>query len=319
MLWKKLCIGGLLALFPGFVAAQSFDVPSETTLTTNPTHPTPGRDVTATLTDYSGAIFGATISWTVNGDVVTDATNKRDMTFTAGEVGVADTVVATITSATGDTQTLSTTVTPAYLDIVVEPQTRVPTWYAGRSLPSIGSTVNLTALANTGTLVDYQTHVYTWRINGEVLDAGPVRGQYKVSVPTPRGSDFIVDVTVATAEGQVVARRAINIPSVEPTISFYEQHSLYGSKLFPAGRMLPLIGNNIILQAEPFNLDSQTYNNPDIAAWQIDSRDIDNGSNNPYTITIGRSANTGQSRLSFHVRSLQQVLQGDESQVVITY
>jgi hypothetical protein len=105
----------------------------------------------------------------------------------------------------------------------------------------------------------------------------------------------------------------------EPELLFYEQHSLYGLQQTPLRPEQTVIGNTMTVRAEPFNLDIRVYNNPDVSEWQINSQTTSNNTQNPYLITLRQPAGQRRVSLGFHVRSLQQVLQGDEEQLILRF
>lgn len=311
----------VIVLFPLLAVAQGITSQLTPTnhLVLNPPQPEPGELVTVSLDDYAGGFFGAQVTWRFNGEVIPDATNERSITVVAGGPGRTATVEAVLALPQGGTETLSESFTPAYLDVIIEPQTRVPDWYLGRSMPSIGSQVNVTALVNDGTFRDPASLVYTWQVNNRVLDAGPVRGRNKMSFTTPRGDNFLLSVTVSDISGQTVASKIMRVNSVLPSLTYYEQHPLYGSTERPVSASTPIIGNTITLQAEPYNLDIRVYNNPDVAVWEIDSLETTNGTRNPYEITLQQGTVSGQTKVEFHVRSLQEVLQGSRDTTYVTF
>ena len=73
------------------------------------------------------------------------------------------------------------------------------------------------------------------------------------------------------------------------------------------------------LKAEPFNLDSRVYNNPDVSEWELNGQTTSNGGGNPYEVTIQRTGETGSANLNFHVRDTPQILQGAESNIRINF
>ena len=313
------CIFLILLALPVWVSAQFNTFAPQNALVVTPPYPEPGQVVSVDLDDYAGGLFGATIEWSYNGDIIPTLENQRSIEFVAGDVGTTDVIEAALTTAAGVTETLSATVNPIYLDIILEPQTRVPDWYQGRSLPSIGSVVNATALVYDGNLLNPADLVYTWRVNQQVLEAGPVRGRNVMAFNTPRGNTFLLSVTVARATGETIARETIVVNSVNPELAFYEQHPLYGPSAFPIDPNRAFIGNTLAVVAEPFHLDTRVYNNPDVAVWEINGLETDNGSRNPYEITLQRGATSGQTTVTFHVRSLREILQGVEDDLRLSF
>lgn len=283
-----------------------------------PEFPRPGEAVTATLTDYRGSSFGANVTWVLNGNVIPEAENQRQTIITAGEAGVPQTIEAILTKGSGQGERLRTVIKPIYLDIVIEPQTRTPDFFLGRSLPSIGSIVNATALIS-GDSSQVSNLVFTWRIGQQVIEGGPVRGRNQVSYTTPMGSSETLSVQVAKTDGTVIARRSVSIPSVEPFLQFYELSPLFGISSKVISGTVPLIGNSTIVKAEPYHLDSRVYNNPSIVQWKLGGVTTSNQSRNPYEITLQRMSTGGSTELEFHVRDTAQVLQGAKGSTRINF
>jgi len=320
----RVLLVALVIFFPSAVAMAQFDVAQfggtpQIAITLNPITPSPGELVTASIDDYAGGVYGSEITWRYDGEVVPGAANQRQIQFVAGTAGSNAVVEATLSLPVGASQTLQAVVRPVYMDIIIEPQTRVPDWYAGRALPSLGSQINTTVLLNDGSFIDPQNVVYTWRVNNKVIEGGPMRGGNKVAFATPRGGSVVVSVTATTPTGETIASRAVGVGIVLPELSFYEKHTLYGMQSNPITNNTSLVGSILTLQAEPFFLDSRVYNNPDVAEWEINSVSTDNGSSNPYEITLRSSGGNRSTNVNFHVRSLQEILQGSEENIAINF
>lgn len=317
---RMLIVLFFLLLFPSFSYAQldsSFLNESGSFLELQPEYPNPGDTVTVSLNDYQSNSYGATVTWYIDGTLRPELNNQRSVSLIASEVGQNTTIRAVLTEPSGQTEVASHTITPVYLDIIVEPQTHVPDFYAGRALPSLGSVVNLTALLNNGTMMG-SDYVYTWRINDQVLDGGPVRGRNKISFATPQGSNLILSLQVTRLDGTIIAKRSLTVPSVSPEIVFYEVNSLYGLAQHSLGKDFFLTGNSATLRAEPYYLDSQVYNQPSLLEWTINNRTSDPSGNNPYEITLERTGYGGTADLGFHVRSTTQLLQGAKGNIKIS-
>ncbi len=282
-----------------------------------PLYPAPGEAFTASLNDYSLSGSASSIRWEVDGEVIAAAQNTRTVSLTAKEVGESMVVSATISLSTGGTMTVRKTITPVFLDIVVEPQTRTPSFYQGRALPSIGSTINATALLE-GYPTAMSDLLFTWRVNNTVIDGGSLRGKNKISFETPIGQLVLLTLDVSKTNGEVVMRKTIEVLSVRPVVYFYETSSLYGLKTKPL-TSVSLIGTSASVQAEPYYLDILTYNNPELLEWEIDGNKSSESAGNPYEITVARDAGTGVSNVNFHVRNLTQLLQGGESAFRVNY
>lgn len=289
----------------------------ELTIDLLPLYPAPGEAFTASLNDYSLSGAASSIRWEVDGEVITSAQNTRSVSLTAKEAGESMVISATIGLSTGGSMTVRKTVTPIFLDIVVEPQTRTPSFYQGRALPSIGSTINATALM-AGYSTPMNDLLFTWRVNNTVIDGGSLRGKNKISFPTPLGQLILLTLDVSKTSGEVVFRKTIEVLSVKPVVHFYETSTLYGMKNKPL-TALSLIGASASIQAEPYYLDILTYNAPELLEWEIDGSKSTQRSGNPYEITLARDAGTGISNINFHVRSLTELMQGSEGTFKVNY
>jgi hypothetical protein len=280
-------------------------------LTLQPSYPGPNETVKVLLDDYSSGLFGSEVYWYINDTLYEAGYNQRSITTVAGDVGSRTSLKAVLVSSNGTKQVATATLAPVYLDIIIEPQTHVPHFYKGRALPSVGSIVNATALVNDGArFLSNSDLVYTWRINNAVIEGGPLHSKNKVSFPTPQGRYSTLSLEVAYPNGTIVAKRALSIPSVNPEIIFYEVNALYGVESNALDRRYNLISPTGTLLAEPFYLDSQVFNNPDILEWSVNRSKNSGGGANPYEVTLEKTGFPGITNLGFHVRSTTQLLQG---------
>ncbi|USN92559.1 MAG: hypothetical protein H6782_01955 [Candidatus Nomurabacteria bacterium] len=293
---------------------------TELAIELQPEFPRPGEEVIATLNDYRGGTYGSSITWVLDGKEIPDAKNQRQTIITAGPSGKVQTIEIVLSKPDGGREVISNTLKPYYLDVIIEPQTRTPDFYLGRSLPSIGSIVNATALVSgVNGFLDTDL-IYTWRLGRTVFEGGPLRGRNKISFETPMGKEMILSVEVTKPDGEIIASRAMFVASVEPEIYFYEVSTLFGIKPIPVDENISLIGNSLIIRAEPYNLDSRVFNNPDVSEWQIDRITSNNTGSNPYEVTLKRNdSGSGLSELQFHVRDLKQILQGAKGGTRINY
>jgi hypothetical protein len=282
-----------------------------------PKFPRPGESVTVTLRDYRSAAFGSNVTWLYDGQVIERTENSRSVTVTAGTLNTETKIEAVLNTPSGKREVLSTTLIPVYLDIVIEAQTRVPEFYLGRALPGVGSIVNATALINDrGSQTDL---VYTWKINRQVIEGGPIRGRNQVSFVVPRGDSSILSVEVAEPNGTVLSQKLIPLPSVLPFVNFHEVSSLFGVRPKPITDELIMVGNTATIQAEPYHLDIRVYNNPDIAQWEINNSLSQNQGDNPYQITFKPTGQADSATLGFHVRDTTQVLQGARHNILVRF
>jgi hypothetical protein len=288
------------------------------TVDLEPAYPAPGETFTAKANDYALPIQGAGLRWIIDGKVAPQYDNLRSLSLIAKGAGEKTTIELVIDLPGGSNVRTTKVITPVYLDIIIEPQTRTPAFYRGRALPSIGSTVNATALVDSDSVLPSNL-IYTWRLNNETLEGGSVRGNNTVTFLMPRGQFATLSLEVRRPDGTTIARRIFDLPSVTPHLSFYEVSPLYGLTTKSIPETLPLVGAGLAVRAEPYYLDLLTYNNPDFLEWQIDNVRSQNPNSNPYEVTIAGSGMSGASQIEFHVRNTTQVLQGAQGGFRLTY
>lgn len=292
-------------------------VNQQLTIDTEPINPAPLTEVRASINDYSLPVTISGVTWKVNGIGLPEAENLRSINFKTSDLNSKTAIEATVSLVGGGKITTTRVISPIYLDVIVEPLTRTPAFYKGRSLPSVGSKVNLTALVN-GLSVSPANLVYTWRLNNTVLEGGSLRGKNKITMTTPMGEKFLLSVDITNISGEVLARRTIEIPSVTPEVYFYEVTSLQGMKPRSINGGFSLISESSTIQAEPFNLDLATYNNPEFLEWKIGGQKNTAPSTNPYQITLSRLG-AGTATVAFQVRDLKQLLQGTKGEFQVNF
>lgn len=293
------------------------------TIELDPLTPGPEDYFTATVDDYALPIQGSTIRWYVDGKERTEDQNKRVINLTAKKSGELTRVTVSLTLPDNRIISAEREIRPNFLDIIIEPQTRTPAFYKGRSLPSIASKINATAIVN-GNALSPNNLIYTWSLNGDILENGAVRGKNSITFTMPQGRFATLGLQVRTPAGDEIGNRLFEIPSVTPTLSFYEMSTLYGLKQKAAGDRIPLLGDSITLRAEPYHLDLATYLATPFLEWKVGGVKSYGNSNNPYEITLKPAADTaragnGSTNVEFHVRNLDQVLQGSQGNVLLTY
>lgn len=317
--WNYLAIAVLL-LLPTTAALAQFSLGQERIeLVLNPQFPQAESRVTARLDDYAIAVPAVGINWYLDGELVPDATNQRELTFTAGPVGSRTVVSVVSTLSNGAQISAEQTIEPSSIDLIIEAQTRTPAFYRGRALPSIGSRVNVIAITALADIIPPENLVYTWRLNNRVLEGGMVRGRNSISFTMPQGRFATLSLEVKRPDEPPFARKIIDIPSFAPELVFYELSPLYGLITRAVSRELIMMGNTIAIRAEPYNLDLATYNAPSHLEWRVDNRIVQNPSSNPYNLPLEMRGGSGISRISFHVRNILQVLQGARGEFNLRY
>jgi hypothetical protein len=231
--------------------------------------PVPHESVTISLDDYSMHAVGAQVFWFVDDAEQAESKDARSITINAGALGVKTSVRATIVRADDSRASASIVIMPAVVDLVLEADTYVPSFYKGRALPSRTSTLHATAVVNDGGALPDTAYTYRWTVGEEVLFGGPVRGKNSVSFPIPLYSKELT-VEVISPEGSTIARKSMTLQSVQPELYFYEWSPLKGLYQKTVSDPFALIGNETTVYGEPYFVNAAPTNvNADVT-WTID-------------------------------------------------
>lgn len=204
------------------------------TLTINPQNPNPGDTVHVTLAGGELVdLSNGTITWSVNGKSVPSAAGSTNLDVKAGTLGTESAIHVLIREPNGAEYSASASIVPTHIDLLVDSDAYTPPFYRGRALPSAGTQMHLQARvyfkrAN-GSLVPSSSIIYTWSRNGEIIGSASGLGRSSVAVPSPMlyGTNTITVRAVAT-DNTFSGSASIRIASVEPVLTLYQDHPLFG-------------------------------------------------------------------------------------------
>lgn len=152
-----------------------------------PKNPTPRSTVTITLQSYYFDVNLAKVSWKVNGIPVLQGTGEKKLTLQTGAVGEGKIVTVTAESSDGTSVEQSLTVTPSSVILLYEaPESYVPLLYEGRSLPSYGAQVRVSAfpqISDGGSMLSASSLSYTWYVNDKVMEDASGLGKQSANLP----------------------------------------------------------------------------------------------------------------------------------------
>lgn len=203
------------------------------------------------------------------------------------------------------------------LDLIVEADTQVPIFYDGRALPSAGSAVRLIAIPNTST--DPSNLIYHWTVDETVLYGGSVAGRNVATFVAPRNRSVLVRVEVFNQNGQSLAKQLSEITIASPELVFYEDNPLRGLSSNAIQSPHFLIAEETTVRAEPYYMGKNIPASDLLTEWKIDRNTIDNPSGDPQEITLRNEGGTGQFRVDFHIRNLENFIQGAEAGFTIGF
>ncbi len=321
---KSIFLFGLLVFFctlasPAAHAQFGEVLSSGSAFTISPRFPEPAQTVTIELNDYSINTLGATYTWFVNGTELVSAKNARSIQINAGENGTRSEVVAQTRLASGATLETKATITPIRVDMLIEADTAVPVFYKGRSLPSSGSNIRVTAIPFVSTERAPNTYSYTWRVGSTVVGGSSTFGKNSVTFSSGFEKFMNVSVDILDRDGTLITTENVRVPISDPELHFYEVDPLSGIQERAIDDTYIVTNEETTFRAEPYYMDRVLMNNRPYTEWKLNNQTINNPSNDQQEIVLRRSGQKGKFVLSYHVRNLRQLLQGVEDKVSIQF
>lgn len=283
----------------------------------SPSYPEPFETVEATLDAYAFDTSGAIIQWFVDGVEITDAQNSNTMTFEVGALGTENIITAQLTMPNGRVLIGSREITPARVDIIIEAETTKPLLYHGRALPSSGSTVRAIAIPRLGTT--YGNLSYKWTFNNQVLAGGTFIGNDVVTFTAPKVGKEVLSVEVIDGRGRTLARKNIYVPVVEPEMYFYGDNPLRGLYGYAITHDFELIGEELLVRAEPYYMDANIFTENPRMQWEINGQEINNPSTDPQLITLRKAGGVGQFNVSFNILNRNNLIQNITEEFTVTF
>ena len=304
---------------PGKIFAQTpSEVLSNTiSLSLVPAYPGLGEEFTATLGGYGVVKTG--VRWFINGREDSESRNKDSITLQASTIAVATTIEAVVATSNNITVTKKYVVTPKRVDLIVTANTLVPPFYKGRSLPSSGSTITATAFVFSGGASVTNAYSYLWKVNGKAQTNTAGKGNSTFTFTPNFEKNILLSVDVQDQQGKIVAQKSQSIPIVQPELYFYEQNPLRGLSYTALRDPYIFVGDEMTIRAEGYFMNPTLRGTNILRQWSIGNKTVTTQENDPQEITVSKDGNSGSSKLSFHIRNLQQLLQGVEKSITITF
>lgn len=296
----------ILLLSPIATRAQVIPAGVEPVIELEPRYPKPGQTFTARLHIYSDTVKA--VAWTLDGAAVSGAGQKTEVSLVAP--GLGESVRISARAETGTLPiTVSRTITPAEVDIVVEGDTIAPYFYEGRRVPGPGTPANLIAIphlyTSDGTRIDANDLVYTWSINNTIVAEG--EGLDRFTVPPQNLGEASVQLSIASTNGSLWYEVIFSIPRAEPSIAFYPVSPLTGLSRNAVQDSYFEAEAEATLRAEPYAVAQDVYANAQYS-WRVGGANVNNQSTDPQLITL-RGEGGGVTDVGFSIRNLSALSQ----------
>lgn len=206
---------------------------SEATVTLNPRNPTPYTPITATLVSYLFDVNTALITWTLDGKVLLRGVGEKKITVETGEVGSIIPLHVTAVTANNDRYEVDINITPESVNILYEtPESYVPLFYEGRSLPGEGAVVNFVAMptiSENGEVIPPSSLSYFWYVSGEFVDNASGIGKQSALLELDFLRSFTTIKVVVRGPYGTVAEKSIDVYPHEVMPLLYTYDDILGT------------------------------------------------------------------------------------------
>src|SRR3989338_1348141 len=290
----------LLFAIPAYAQTVTPGIYTSVTAELSPAHPEPDQLVRITLKSSIIDLSFESTTWRVDDEIVQQGYDVPSIEGRTGELGTKKTVTAEMESEIAEAKT-AVTLAPTERDILWERDSFTPPFYRGRARSSAGASIRLQAIPRfktsvTGAEIAASTLVYTWKRNGAPILSVSGVGKSRVSFPAPGlfGSDTI-EVEARTPDGALSSARSIRISSIEPLLTLYKVHPLYGIMFYEAlGRQAEVPDEELSFAAIPFFADASSAHDEGLVySWTVNDKPITADPEQANIITIDASGSTG--------------------------
>ena len=176
-----------------------------------------------------------------------------------------------------------------------------PLDYEGRTMPSVGSRIIVTAIPEIRN-EDPENLIYTWYVNSESQVRG-VLGEQTFSFLVTKNVTFIpVMVEVSNLSQSVTVRKGISVPIVKPSLALYQKQN---QKLSAERATFVLPGSQIDFYAQPFYFHINKATDL-IYKWSFAGKEAVSATGedaNLLTLTIPQTSGAGRSMLEVKVEN----------------
>lgn len=239
-------------------AVNSTNTEALVQISVSPQTPNAGDTVTLQLSSPTLDLNTSKITWYVDGVAGQSGTGQTSLTAIAKAAGQTTNIKALVETTDGTTTQASTQITPAGVDLIVEPTSYVPPFYKGKAIFTTQSTARIIAIPNVvigGKQIDPNNLTFNWQKDGASLSSDSGMGKNSITVSgTVPIRDINVSVSVLDSSGNVLAGSSKVLSANDPEVLIYEDNPLYGILFNEA-----VTGNYYLGQRSELDLIAKPY------------------------------------------------------------
>jgi hypothetical protein len=261
-----------IIVFQLFFSSTVYADPSAT-ISLNPENPEPKSNVALTLESYSFNVNTAIITWKINDVTIRKGEGEKTFSLRTGNVGEVSHVTVTAETSDGSLIEQTIDVVPSSVILLFEaPKSYVPVLYEGRSLPSDGGLVRVTALpqiSDNGVPILPSSLSYSWYLNDSILKSLSGVGKQSATIRL----DYLknkndIKVIVRSPFGNSGTKKIVVYPhAIMPLLYTYDP--TLGTNFTTLIERRFEATSDFTLSLEPFYLSQKEQKDPTFT-WYID-------------------------------------------------
>ena len=290
---------------------------------TTPQYPKEGENVNIDLISYSTDLDRATITWMVNGKVVLRGIGQKSFSIQNGPIGSKTVVAITIKTSNGVVVERSVTLRPSHIDIIWQATSYTPPLYDGKALYAHQGLITFVAIPNFGKATTFdqtKNYIFKWDKDGDVLGDFSGYGQNTFSLRgTIISKPFNIGVSVTAQDGSVVGYGSVAVTPQSPSLSFYEDSSLYGLLYNRVLSTVNLVNREFNIFAARYNFNVDPEPNTLQYNWTMNDRSIPQ-QQVPYELTLRAQGDiNGTANINLQLQNTDKILQFANQTVTINF
>lgn len=196
----------------------------------------------------------------------------------------------------------------ARVDLIVHADSYTPAFYRGRSLPSYGSTLTVTALTfRNNVQQNADALLYEWKVNNNLYGEGAQIGNDSIQYIPNLEQEVLVSLTVYTSNRVPVASHSITIPVVSPFVVFYERNPLRGLSPTAISNPYSPEEDEVTVRAVPYFMVNKE--NSMATRWEVNGGAYSSEYGQPFEISLIRDRVGDSATVEFSMYNQSQLLQ----------
>jgi len=257
------------------IPTQISDLEEQVDVTINPRYPQPGETVTISLDAYGIDLDNTKITWSSNGQTLSEGKGQKNITITADAAAKSTVIKAVLLPPNSKRIEKTITITPQSVDVLWEAKTYTPPFYKGKAMFSPQESLKFVAMPDQ---ISPSSAIFKWTMDDEVLGS---KSGFGKNILTYTGDILLkqVDLSVEVSDGKGnTAKKNLSLAPLNPEVYIYEDNYLYGKLFNKELSTLFDLGQNqeSTISIYPFFYGTNTRSNSNLEyKWTINGQRID--------------------------------------------